>query len=472
MKHLRVFFIFPFFLLLAACQQPAAPINEVVVRAEEAATAVPQQPTPTLAPTATATLTLVATETAVPATATPIPLPDTGTPSAICGQTLPLLPNATPNPTTAIAADPETVASLRAILPAAAQPALDQLIAQPQNAGLAYYRMGQESSGAYLNADIQMPLASVVKLVTLVAYVEAVAAGQLNPLEPVGVDTLARYYLPNSDLGAHPRALAELTANGRLDPTTNTITLNDVAWMMIRHSSNAANDYLHLRLGQTLLEETALRLKLTQQTAPCPFLAQFLALNNHTRLGDNTAIIQQYLQDPTIYASEAMLLAETFIQNDDFRAAENNWRTSRSRAAFRDSRLFNQSLNPEGTAREYAALMGRFAQNGLGSGESSYQARLILEWPMQFENNQAVFSNLGYKNGSLPGILTVAYYAYPKGESDPIIITLFFRDLPDTVYRSWRSDTLAHDELARWLLANPDAIPLLRRILTPVESGA
>jgi hypothetical protein len=222
-----------------------------------------------------------------------------------------------------------------------------------------------------------------------------------------------------------------------------------------------------MRLGQTVIEETARWLNLSQQTAPCPFLAQFLTLNNHTRSGDSAAIVQQFLADPASYGTEAMLLADAFIQDADFRAAEISWRNNRSGGAFAASRLFNESLNPEGTAREYAALMGRFAQNGLSSGESSYQARLILEWPMQFANNQADFSNLGYKNGSLPGILTVAYYAYPNGETDPIIVTLFFRDLPNDLYRSWRSNTLAHDELARWLLANPQAIPLLRRILAP-----
>ena len=46
--------------------------------------------------------------------------------------------------------------------------------------------------------------------------------------------------------------------------------------------------------------------------------------------------------------------------------------------------------------------MSRLAQNGLSNGDASYQARLILEWPNQFEANQTLFSNVGYKNGSLP----------------------------------------------------------------------
>ena len=55
-----------------------------------------------------------------------------------------------------------------------------------------------------------MPLISVAKIITLVAYVEAVAAGELNSLETVPLTDLERFYLPNFDLGAHRRAIAEL----------------------------------------------------------------------------------------------------------------------------------------------------------------------------------------------------------------------------------------------------------------------
>ncbi len=79
--------------------------------------------------------------------------------------------------------------------------------------------------------------------------------------------------------------------------------------------------------------------------------------------------------------------------------------------------------------------MARIAQNGLSNPKSSFLARKYLEWPMVFADNQELFSNLGYKNGSLPGILTTAYYAYPQGETTPIVVILFFHNLPNRTYR-------------------------------------
>jgi hypothetical protein len=372
---------------------------------------------------------------------------------------------------TGLTPDEAALARLQSDMPAAAAAALQRILDAPESVGLVAYQPGQEAQGVFLNADVAMPLASVVKLIHLVAYVEAVAAGELNPLERVTLEALEAYYLPNLDLGSHNRAVEELEENGRVFPTIPpTVLLEDVAWMMIRHSSNAATDYLHQRLGQVRLEQTAQQVGLTRQTAPCPFVGQFLAMANHTRPGDNDiALLNQYLQPSAVmeaadYGSDVAWLTDAFSRSAPFREQEIAWHRGRRRPSLTTQRFFSERLNAQGTAREYAALLLRLAQNGLSNPDSSYYARRYLEWPMRFEENQALFSNLGYKNGSLPGILNTAYYAYRSGEVVPVVVVLFYHNLPQELYRQWRSD-LPHDELARWLLADPEAILALRATL-------
>lgn len=314
--------------------------------------------------------------TAVPPTPTPY---YTGPLSPACGQLLPILPTHTTPQTTALTPDAAALTAVQNRIPDTAVAAWQYILNHPDNVGLVAYRVGNEANSVYLNADVQMPLASVVKLIPLVAYVEAVSNGELDPATPVPVDTLDAYYLSGYDLRSHNRALAELTDRGLISGDPPQAQLADVPWMMIRHSSNAAADYLHLLLGQERMEQTAVSLGLTSQTAPCTWLGQFMAMSNHTRSG-------------------------------------------------------------------------------------SFLARKYLEWPMVFADNQELFSNLGYKNGSLPGILTTAYYAYPKGEVTPIVVILFFRDLPQPTYRQWR-DTLPHDEFARWLLSDPAAIEAVKSVI-------
>lgn len=398
--------------------------------------------------------------------ATPTPI-YSGPLSPPCGLLLPaLLPD---DPPTTNNQRPTTdEAALRAVVPEAAWPALERLLDAPDTVGLVAYQLGRESEGITWNADAPMPLVSVAKIITLVAYVEAVSAGELNPLETVPLSELDRFYLPNFDLGAHRRAIAELREEGRLiSPDDNpAVTLAEVPWMMIRHSSNAAADYLHLRLGQARIEETARALGLGEpsgsHTAPCTFLGQFLLMANHSRAQANDrAALAAYLDDPAAYGRDVALLADAYTEQEAFRAAEAAWRERNRRPSIDTQRFFAAELAPRGTARAYAALMARLAQNGLSNADSSFQARRYLEWPNQFEANVSWASNVGYKNGALPGVLTTVYYAYRWDDPAPIIVALFYRDLPQDAYRQWRND-LPHDELARWLLSEPTAIAALR----------
>lgn len=450
---------------LAGCQ-PALPVASPAASAVEP-TAVPTtwpsstpEPEPTQPPTAVPPTQIPPT--AAPTAAAPALL--TGTLPA-CGQLLPLLPSYESEIIETLDPDPGDAARLQESVPDAARPALNRLLNAPGTVGLAAYRVGQEEQGAYLNADVPMPLASVVKVIHLVAYAEAVAAGELNPTSTVFLDELEAFYLPNIDLGAHTNALGLAEENGRIFSDPPAVLLDEVPGMMIASSSNAATDYLHLLLGQERIEQTAVDLGLASQTAPCPFLGQFLVMANHLQTSRNSyQAWEQYMADPHAYGRDAMALTEVFSGDEAFRETAVDWRSRTRRPDGQTQRLFSKDFNAHGSAADYAGLMARIAQNSLSSGESSYIARRFLEWPMRFSDNQALFSNLGYKNGSLPGILTTVYYAYPLGDASPIVVAIFFRDLEGRTSREMR-DSLAQDELARWLLYDPEAIPALRAVL-------
>lgn len=467
---LRITFLLAVALVLAACRQPEAatpPTLAPIAQMAAAPVVVTRLPTPTHQS--------AATEAPAAGNPTRIPAPSELTvASSQCGILLDPLPGVVSS-TVQLNVSDTTRASLRAQTPPAAWPAVERLLDAPGTVGLVAFQAGRESEGVYLNADLPMPLASVAKLITLVAYSEAIAQGELNPQEQVPLAELDRYYLPNFDLGAHRRAVNELRQNDRLispdsDPA---VTLQDVAWMMIRHSSNAAADYLHLRLSQQRIEETAIALGLNDapasHSAPCTFLGQFLMEANHSRAdaNDRTALTAYAEGGPdgaAAYGAAVGQLADTYINDTAFRAAEQAWRADTRRPNMDTQRYFAGRLAPQGTAGTYASLMSRLAQNGLSNSNSSYQARLILEWPNQFDVNQEVFSNIGYKNGALAGVLNSTYYAYRWDDGAPVIVVLFFRDIPQQTYRSWRFD-LPHDELARWLLADPAAIPALAAAL-------
>ena len=467
LKITAVFAAVLFGMILVGCSRPSAETASLPTRPATA------PPTPTPAPSVTPTAKIeivekpaVASPTAVPPTPTTSPTPFyTGERSPACGQILPILPETAVTAITTLNPDASALAQVENMMPDAAREAWHHILASPETVGLAAFRVGDEANGVYLNADVPMPLASIVKIVYLVAYAEAVAAGELDPTSYVPVADLDAFWQPGLDLGAHQRALTELDAQGLLLKNPDQVRLEDIPWMMMRFSSNTAMDYLHFLLGPARIEETAISLGLTTQTAPCPFLAQFLAMGNITRQGiSDTTAIQTYLENPELYGNEVMLLADAFVNDKEFRDAQNAWRRANRQPSVSTQRFFTENLNPQASAGEYAGLMAQLAQNGLSHPDSSFLARRYLEWPMIFPDNQELFSNLGFKNGTMPGVLNIVYYAYPKGETTPVVVVLFFHDLPNRTYRQWR-DNLTHDEFARWLLYDVEAITAVADVL-------
>ncbi len=399
--------------------------------------------------------------------ATPLPPTDGVTPQPApalvwltCGQTLPVTLSATPPP----ALSPSTT-TLPANVPSAALPALEQLAAAPESVALVAYMLGQESAGVYWQPDVPMPLASVVKLAHLLAYAQAVEAGALDPNEQIPLEELARFYLPRSDLGAHAGAVAELQAAGAV--TQNSVALSQIVWMMIRHSSNAAADYVHARLGQAALEHSLASFGLLPHSAPCPFLGRFLLMSNHTRVGSDAQAVAALAADPERYAQEVVDLTRLYTQDAAFRQAEEGYWGLRRRPSVSVQAQFTAALDTQATARAYADLLARLMGDTLATPRINHLVRFYLEWPMEaFPANRERYLTVGYKNGQLPGVLTTVYYARPVWGTEAVVVALFYRDLPLSTYQRWRR-TLPHDALAHWLMSDPQAIPSLRQWLAP-----
>lgn len=374
-----------------------------------------------------------------------------------CGIRLPILPAPS-----VVENEPITATIPESFIPDSALPALSKLLNEPDSVGLAAFEIGREAEGVFHNADVPMPLASVVKILNLIAYAEAVDSGQIDPGSWVPLSEMEKFYLPGMDLGSHRRALQDLENRGLVAFDPPMTPMEEIPGMMIRYSSNAAADYLHLLVGQELIEETAVSLSLKTQTAPCPWIGQFLAMKNYKSTGSDLAAVRKFIQDPGLYSSEVMRLTDAFITDSEFLSKSLVSRSSR--ASIQAQSLFAENLNSQGSAGDYARLMAQILSNELASSYQNILVRRTLEWPRIFPDNQELFRVIGYKSGSLPGVLTTVYYAERLTDQARVVVALFYRRLPMSTYRDWRQ-TLPHDEFARWILSDPKAIPGLKNLL-------
>ena len=295
--------------------------------------------------------------------------------------------------------------------------------------------------------DELFQVASVYKVVILAELARQVDAGRISPDERVSLDTLNSYYLPNSDLGAHPAWLRTLPAD------TSEVTLRQLAYGMIRYSSNANSDYLLTRLGTrgfaTLYDMLGL------QDTPLPdgtFLSLFLAMDNFV-----DGEVQPDSADPAQLAErrsqlEALYLSSSAWRNDQI----GYWQ--RRREARRG--------NPNASMRAYALQSGFFARFGYAASaydvlrvlNSAYDetvfssaARGLMQQALgwRFDDDPSLrtdFVALGTKGGSFTGILTQVYYIDPI-VGDPLAVAIFYRNLPRDLWRDWYNSAVWRDAI-------------------------
>jgi hypothetical protein len=242
-------------------------------------------------------------------------------------------------------------------------------------------------------ADEQQSLASAAKVIHLAAYARAIADRRIHADDPVRVGEWERWYLPGSDAGNHPQALdrAGIANDGlrALDPQ-RTVSLDTIVASMIQVSDNAAADFLRDRLGDQALMRAAANGGWTNADLPS-FLGQTLALVA-PELAPPT-------RTPAQRAAAELALARRFA-TDPTQRAELSTRPLPPVEV--QQRWFDDTAT--GSAHQLAALHRAIATGAFGPGADV--ARRHLEWQ---KVSQPGVAGIGFKGGSVPGVLTEAF---------------------------------------------------------------
>ncbi|MFR9729147.1 serine hydrolase [Saccharopolyspora sp. MS10] len=303
-----------------------------------------------------------------------------------------------------------------------------------------------DSAGLRLahRAETAQPLASAVKAAHLAAYATAVAEGRLDPAEQVRVGDWERYYVP-VDGGAHLATLQELgiptdaTGLYAADPE-HRVTLEQLATAMIAHSDSAVPDLLRDRLGVEAVREAA-RAGGWDGADVRSLCAEYLFL-----------LLPEEAPTPDAPLDRRVELGFALE------------RRHRDEQAFRDqvrTRLLTQPLptyaaqlawsadTAASSPEQLAALHRSLSEGTYPSPRAAEIARGVLEHRAAGNLPEGLLG-LGYKGGSLPGVLTAGVSAR----------------LADG--RIAAGSLLAHGEISADQLGTGDpSLPLLKAILEP-----
>lgn len=258
-------------------------------------------------------------------------------------------------------------------------------------------------------ATTPFPLASLSKVVHLTAYARAVSDERVRPDEPVSRADWERWYVPGTDAGAHPAAVARLG-------NRPTVTVDEVVSAMIRESDNSSADWLRARLGDGALRAAAASAGWTGVDLPsyAGAVARF-AFPDRAPAGAGRAEL----------ATVDARLGRQVADDPAFRTDVERRYVDASR---RDpQRFIADQLRWSGTtaAATPAHVLGVFRAIATGTVPGADLARRQLT----YQGPQPQLGTVGFKGGSLAGVLTFGSFLQREDGSIGYSVVLG-RDLP------------------------------------------
>lgn len=292
-----------------------------------------------------------------------------------------------------------------------------------------------------------MPLGSTIKIVTLAAYAREVEAGRLDPRRPVRLDAWERYYLPGSDGEAHPRSLAELglafdELGFALEPDRE-VPLSALVDAMMRHSDNAAADYLLELLGPAAVRTTIRLAGLVGQQQPVNLLGFLLVAHNHED-GALTAERLHALQAlPRARFLELCREYAARYGDPSWRVADLAWQLATPAPSYELRVAAEEALAPRGIVFDYALLLARLAAGRFLSPAIS--ARMLSHLAISVDPDDPAIAALAGKGGTLDGVLTYALLVVPKVgpfAGKPRVSVVFLRNMPEDLHAAFDAENV------------------------------
>ncbi len=292
---------------------------------------------------------------------------------------------------------------------------LDFMKANPGKASL--YLLRNDSVIVSYNAKRRMPLASAMKIIIAVEYAQQVIAGLQNPDELIKESELDKYYVPNTDGGAHPEwkdYLSKKSIN-----SANGISLNEVVKGMIIFSSNANTEFLMDKLG---LDKINARWKM-------------LGLH-HDEIYPIVSALFMPAQFPEL-KDEALLSRLKSLSNEDYisrcnaihqqlkKDTSGSFKKTLPDLPLSIQKIWSDKL-PGSNAKDYAELMDKIVNRKYFQPIVQEILDSILEWPMELNPaNKTVYKQLGMKGGSTAFVLTIAAYAEDLNSNKTALCFMF-----------------------------------------------
>ncbi|WP_185819827.1 serine hydrolase [Salibacterium salarium] len=271
-------------------------------------------------------------------------------------------------------------------------------------------------------ADKKMPLASTLKIIIAIEFARQADIKAIDIKELVPLKELDKYFIKNTDGGAHLNWIESLRNNNQINQ--GQVSLFQVAKGMIEFSSNANTEFLINKLGLEKINQVLKILTLERHDPLFPIssanlICTYIQSKNGMTFKETLKEIKGMTYEE--YANKAIEINQ--LLKDDKDMALINQLNTKDIYNNRFQVIASQK-QPTSTTKEYANLMQAIRKRKFLTSN----AQDILQEIMNIIPNEgSSLIDLGLKGGSSISILTTAFYSKDE-DGNTMDMAIFIHD--------------------------------------------
>ncbi len=262
-----------------------------------------------------------------------------------------------------------------------------------------------------------MPLASTVKIVVAIEYAEQAAKGKINPNETVPISELEKYYIPNTDGGAHPSWLKKV--NEKIEEEQ--ISIREIAKGMIAFSSNANTEWLCEKLGLENINNRLDSLGIENHSDIYYIVsALFIGKEKYPNLKGKD-LEAELKKLPVEDYSQVTSIIHSKLQQDS------TYKKDIGDLGMNIQKIWSDNL-PSSTVEEYVDIMQKINSRTYFDEQTQEYLDEVMEFLLENPANRKWLEHSGMKGGSTAFVLTKALYATDR-KGNKTELAYFMNDL-------------------------------------------
>ncbi|MDR4985241.1 D-alanyl-D-alanine carboxypeptidase [Bacillus cereus] len=295
-----------------------------------------------------------------------------------------------------------------------------------------------------INGNKKLPLASMAKIVIAVEFAKQVSEGKISRDERISLHELEKYYVKNTDGGAHPAWLEDIHARELVK--NEQIALEEVTKGMIHYSSNANTTYLLEKLGIERVNESIKELELTSHDKFTSYTASLYMrgyVEKELHVPENQSLKTLRNMSKDEYNKHVLQIHEWMKDEEEWKKRDIPLKVDMEFQRIWSDRLVGAN------AKDYMSIMEKI--NSRNYFPKSMQDEIENVFNGTVKNSK--FEYAGQKGGSTAFVLTKSLYTTDK-KGNKVEVVIMFNDIDDQVaYQKLRNnvdyfilDMLANEE--------------------------